>query len=406
MTKPALLGGPPAFDYPVPLARPARPPLEAVVARYEPSYESGMITNGRLVAELEGRVAERLGVAHVVAVSSCTSGLMLAAQALTAGSAPGSASGQGGRRAVLPSFTFAASAHAVAWAGLEPHFVECRPDTFAVDPEALPHALEGAALLVATHVFGAPCRPAEVLAPARAAGVPVLFDAAHALGATSGDRPVGGFGDAEVFSLTPTKIVVGGEGGLVATGDDELAAALRLGRDYANPGDYDSRFVGLNARLAEFNAALALCSLDELDDHLVRRRALAAEYRRGLAAVPGVACQLVDDADRSTFKDLTITVDAARFGTGRDEVVAALAAERVDTRRYFSPPVHRHLAYADLPARSLPVTDAVAGAVISLPIWRDLPVATVGRIVETIARIQAHADEIAARCPPPGREGS
>lgn len=392
MTKPALLGGPPAFDEPVPLARPARPPLAAVVARYEPSYASGMITNGRLVAELEGRVAERLGVAHVVAVASCTSGLMLAAQALSTSPAGEPAGG----RAVLPSFTFAASAHAVAWAGLDPHFVDCRRDTFAVDPEVLPDALDGATLLLGTHVFGAPCRPAEVVSRARAAGVPVLFDAAHALGATCGDRPVGGFGDAEVFSLTPTKIVVGGEGGLVATGSDELAEALRLGRDYANPGDYDSRFVGLNARMAEFNAALALCSLDELDEHLVRRRALAARYRDGLAEVPGVGCQVIDETDRSTFKDLTVTIDAARFGVGRDAVVAALAAEGVDTRRYFSPPVHRHRAYSHLPARALPVTDAVADAVISLPIWRDLPPGTVGRIVETLASIQAHAGEIAA----------
>ena len=97
------------------------------------------------------------------------------------------------------------------------------------------------------------------------AGIPVVFDAAHALGAIADGTPVGGFGDAEVFSLTPTKVLVAGEGGLVATRRRGLAKRLRIGRDYGNPGDYDTQFVGLNARMSEFHAAMALQSLEILD---------------------------------------------------------------------------------------------------------------------------------------------
>lgn len=378
MTTPALLGGDPAFPDRLPFARPARPPLDRVVARYQPSYDSGIITNGRLVRELEEAAAERLGVPHAVAVSSCTSGLILVARALAASG-----------RAVVPSFTFAASAHAVAWAGLEPAFVECDPETFMIDVDDAASQLDGASLVLATHVFGAPCDTGAV--EAAAAGVPVLFDAAHAFGATSGGRSVGGAGAAEVFSLTPTKIVVGGEGGIVATRRDDVAEAVRLGRDYANPGDYDTRFVGLNARLAEFNAAMALESLAQLDDHLARRRELARRYVEALSVVPGVRTQVVADGDESTFKDFTIRIDPDVYGLDVPLLAKGLSADGIDTRRYFFPPVHRHQAYAGVPPRDLPVTDEVSATVLSLPIWRDLPEDAVERVAGVIEALHRHA---------------
>src|SRR5260221_1432105 len=123
MSRPAIVGGDSAFPDGLPFVRPSVPDLERVVARFAPSYERGMLTNGPLVREFEERAAERLGVPHVVAVSSCTAGLMLVLRALDPGGP-----------VVLPSFTFSASAHAVAWNALEPRFVECNPASFQVDP--------------------------------------------------------------------------------------------------------------------------------------------------------------------------------------------------------------------------------------------------------------------------------
>jgi FlaA1/EpsC-like NDP-sugar epimerase/dTDP-4-amino-4,6-dideoxygalactose transaminase len=381
---PALLGGPPYFSQPLAFARPARPPLEAVWRRLKPSYDCGMLTNGPLVAELEDRIAERLGVPHVVAVSSCTSGLMLTLQALTEGR-PGPV--------VLPSFTFSASGHAVLWNGRVPQFVECDPLTFQIDVDHTADYLDGAAALMATHVFGAPCDPDSVVKVGQARGVPVVFDAAHALGAKSDGQPIGGFGDAEVFSLTPTKVLVAGEGGLVATRDASLAKSLRIGRDYGNPGDYDTRFAGLNARMSEFHAAMALESLELLEETLERRRKLAALYRELVDEVPGVRCQEVHGTDLSTYKDFTITVDD-EFGLRRDDLVAFLAAEGIETRNYFDPPVHRQQAYAGVERPDLPITDAVASSVVSLPIYHDLGEDDVVRIVDAIAGAHVHAAEI------------
>jgi dTDP-4-amino-4,6-dideoxygalactose transaminase len=387
MTRLALLGGEPAFASGLAFVQPARPPLEQVIARLRPSYDRGILTNGPLVREFETEVAARLDVSDVVAVSSCTAGLMLTIQALI----------RPGESVLMPSFTFAATAHAAAWAGGIPRFAECRTDDFLLDVDDAAERLDGSVAVVATHVFGAPCHPERVEALAGGRGVPVIFDAAHALGTVRGRRPVGGFGAAEVFSLSPTKVVVGGEGGLVTTNDGALADVIRTGRDYGNSGSYDSVFAGLNARLSELHAAMALESLRDLDDHLARRRRLVALYRAGLATVPGVRDQHLDPDDESTHKDFTIVVDEAHFGVDRDTLAAALRAEGIDTRCYFSPPVHRHTAYRTGSDDYLPRTDWLAARVISLPLWRDLEAATVEAVTEIVARVHHHAEEISAR---------
>lgn len=383
MTEPAILGGAPAFPDGLPFVRPPAPPLDRVVRRLEPSYERGLLTNGPLVRELEEAAADRLGARHAVAVASCTAGLMLVLRAL-----------EPAGPVLIAGFTFSATAHAVAWVGREPVFAECEPDTFQIDVHDARARADGIGAVLATHVFGAPCRPREVEALAAAAGVPVAFDAAHAFGARHGDRPIGGFGVAEVFSMSPTKPVVAGEGGIVATNEDAIAESLRMGRDYGNPGDYDTRFVGLNARMSELHAAVALESLADLDDHLATRRSLAALYTRLLGGLPGVAVQRVDEGDASTWKDFTIAVDAPAFGLGRDDLVAALRAEGVDTRCYFDPPVHLQQSHAR--GASLPVTEATARRVLSLPIYPALSASDVERICDAISRIHGSADRVAA----------
>jgi dTDP-4-amino-4,6-dideoxygalactose transaminase len=383
MTDLALLGGPPAFREGLPFVRPSVPPLERVVARLAPSYERGILTNGPLVRELEERAAVYLGADHVVAVGSCTAGLMLTLRALRL---------RGG--VLLPSFTFSAGPHAVAWNGLRPLFAECDSRSFQLDTADARARIDGAAALMPTHVFGAPCNPEEMERLAVESSVALVFDAAHALGARVADRAVGTFGDAEVFSLSPTKPLVAGEGGLVATGRDDVAETVRIGRDYGNPGDYDTRLIGLNARMSELHAALALESFERLDDHLAIRGELAAQYAAGIAQIRGLAPQHVEVDHRSTWKDFTIAIDEDEYGVPRDLVVAALWAEGVDTRCYFDPPVHQQRSHrSDV---SLPVTDRVAGSVVSLPLYRDLPDRAPERIVDCLARIQRDAGRLRA----------
>jgi dTDP-4-amino-4,6-dideoxygalactose transaminase len=370
----------PAFPRGLAFVRPPVPPLARVTARLETSYARGHLTNGPLVRELEATLAERLGVEHVVAVGSCTSGLMLTFRAL-APTGP----------VVLPSFTFSASAHAVAWVGARPRFVECDPATFLADLDDARPQVDGASALLITHIFGAPAAPEAWEKVAADAGIPLVFDAAHALGSRHRDRAVGGFGDAEVFSMSPTKPVIAGEGGIVATNRDDIAEVVRIGRDYGNPGDYDTRFVGLNARMSEFHAATALESLAGLDGHLATRVALAARYREQLQGIPGIRVQVLDADDRSTWKDFTIAVDAAELGHTRDDLVVALKAEGIDTRCYFDPPVHRQRSHASSADRPLPITDRVASEVVSLPLYPALDPGDVDRVASVIADVASSA---------------
>jgi dTDP-4-amino-4,6-dideoxygalactose transaminase len=380
----ALLGGAPAFPDGVPFVRPPAPDLARVTEILGSSWERGVLTNGTLVAELERRAAEILQVPHVVAVSSCTSGLMLAVRALDI-EGP----------VVMPSFTFSASAHAVAWNGASPRFAECDPASFQLSMADAAARLEGAGAVLATHVFGAPCSPKEVEDLARVAGVPVVFDAAHAFGAAHAGIPVGGFGDAEVFSLTPTKPLVAGEGGLVATKREDVAYRVRIGRDYANPGDYDTQFVGLNGRMSEMHAATALASLEQFEANQARRLQLVDRYCAGLGPIDGIRVQTLSATDRSSWKDFTIAVDEERFGIDRDTLRRILDAEGVDTRTYFDPPVHRQHAY-DGVFTDLPVTDGVSSRVMSLPVYPALSDEIVDEIVALIAAAHDKSDAVSA----------
>ena len=381
---PAILGGTAAFDTQLPFARPTLEDQSRVEKLIERSLSSGQLTDGPITRALEEAAADRFGVANCVAVSSCTTGLLLVLQALGVDGSVG-----------VPSFTFAATAHAIRWNGLEPHFLDCDPNTWCLTSETVEGQISA---LVAVHVSGVPCDVQRLEESASKLGAPLVFDSAHGAGASvstdSGLRPLGGFGLAEVFSLTPTKVLSGAEGGLVTTNDAALAEQIRVARNYGNPGDYDTRFPGLNGRLSELHAALALVAFDYLEERVEHRNRVADRYRALLGGVPGVGFQQVRQGDRSSYKDFTILV-TDEFGCSRDQVVAALDAEGVATRQYYSPPVHRQQAYADLPSRVLPVTEALGDQVISLPIWSHLPLGDVDRVADTIRRIQDHAELVA-----------
>lgn len=384
---PAILGGAAAFRPPLPFSRPTLEDGATVTRRLQEVLESGMLTDGPRTRLLEERVAETFGVAHCVAVSSCTVGLMLVIQALEVGGV-----------ALLPSFTFSATAHAVRWNGLPIAFADCHPETWCLAPGEV---YGNPALIVGVHVSGVPCDVEGLTKRAAESGAPLIFDAAHGAGslvALDGEtRPLGSFGTAEVFSLTPTKVLSGAEGGLITTDDAGLAEHLRIARNYGNPGDYDTRFPGLNARLSELHAVVALASLDHLEERVARRNEIADRYRRFLSEIPGVDFQDVSPGARSSYKDFTILIDPIGFGCTRDAVVLALQAEGIPTRPYYSPPVHQQAAYRDMEAPPLPVTDRLAEQVVSLPIWSHMPGQAVERVAEALSDIHLHADGVQER---------
>lgn len=380
-----IASGPPLER--IPLVRPRIADSGKVAGHIRKILETGILTNGPYVRAFEDRAARFLGVRHCIAVASCTSGLMLT---LRAAELRGDV--------IVPSFTFAATAHAVVWNGLRPVFADVDPRTLTLSPAAVEHAIgTRTCAILATHVYGTPCDIEGLDAVARANGLPLFFDAAHAFGSRHAGTPVGGFGNAEVFSLSPTKVLVSGEGGIVATNDGLLAERIRIGRDYGNPGDYDCLFVGLNARMSEVHAAIGLASLENLEERIAERNALARSYVEALSTFPGVTFAAVPDGDVSTYKDFTVLIEPEGFGIDADGLAAALSTEGIETKRYYDPPVHAMHAYRQLGGRNggLAVTELVSRRVLTLPLWSGMTEAHVGRVVEGFGRARISRSGVA-----------
>jgi dTDP-4-amino-4,6-dideoxygalactose transaminase len=376
---PAIAGGKPAFSRKVPILSPEGIGDFDVREEFEAVLQSKVLTNGTRVRAFEEAAAHYLGVPHCVAVSSCSAGLLLVLRAL----------GVRGE-VILPSFTFHVTAHAAVWNGLKPVFADCEPDTFCLSPASVREKLTPrSAAILAVHMYGHPADVEALEAIADQRGIALVFDAAHAFGSEYDSKRIGGFGTAEIFSFSPTKLLVAAEGGLIATRDEALAKLLRAGRNYGDAGNYDPDMVGINARMSELHAALALRGRPGIGARLHRRNEIRLRYERNLRSVPGLAFQRIRPRCSSTCKDFSILVDAAQFGAPRDWLVEALTRENIEVKRYFWPPVHRQRLYRNLwDGQTLPATDWISGRVISLPIYSALPDASVDRICDAIARAQ------------------
>jgi dTDP-4-amino-4,6-dideoxygalactose transaminase len=252
---PAVLDGAPIFPSKVSIVRPALPEMEDLANDMKGILSSGMVTKGRYLRQFEEAIQEHLHVKHAVAVSSCTTGLMLTYKALGL---------QGD--VVVPSFTFMATVSALIWCGLNPIFADVDGTTTNLDVQSARAAITpNTTAIVGVHNFGNPADVRELIDLAQEFHLKLIFDAAHGFGSLYQGAPLGPQGNANVFSSSPTKLLITGEGGIVATNDDDLAAAVRMGREYGNDGSYDSAFAGINARMSEFNALLGLYSLKRLD---------------------------------------------------------------------------------------------------------------------------------------------
>ena len=389
-------------EWAVPFMRPDLPSFASVAPGIEAILHGGILTKGAELRLLERDARTAVGTQHVVGVSSCTTGLMLVMRSLRSLAARQRGGCDAGAscplavprhdadavrdEVIVPSFIFLAAPAAIVWAGLRPVFVDVDPATFTVDPTAVAAAItRRTAAILACHTFGCPCDMDALQTIADGAGVPLLVDAAHGMGALRDGRQVGAGGLAQVFSLSPTKLVVAGEGGLVATSCDCLADMLRTGREYGNDGAYGCTEAGLNGRLPEISALVARASLARLDDVAARRRAVAAAYVAALEAC-GVRFQAIPDGCTSSWKDFCVSVEASRCGIDRDTLRRGLADRGIDTRAYYSPPCHRMEAFRHFfPADGhLPVTDRLADTLLALPMGGHVDADVAGRVATVI----------------------
>jgi dTDP-4-amino-4,6-dideoxygalactose transaminase len=370
----------------VPLIKPDLPDFALLEDGFREVLENGKVTNfGKYVSAFE-REAHSFLEAEVVTVSSGTAGLILALQA--SGLRPGD-------KVILPSFTFMATAQAVLYAGGVPVFADVDRDlTLSIeDLEGLLSQHKDVTTILAVHTFGLPARTDEIQAVVEKAArrrsrpISVLYDAAHAFGSERRGRRVGTFGDAEVFSLSATKVLVSVEGGIVSSRDAGLIERIRQMRNYGIEGRYNARSPGLNGKMSEFHALIGLHNLRRLPELIAERQRKARRYLDRVKT--HTDCDVLPwPADViHTHKDFTVLLPESQAHRRR-EIMADMKQRGVDTRAYFDPPLHEQDFFRRFADRWLPLTEAAARRVISLPFYTSISETEMDYVVRCLAEAQ------------------
>jgi dTDP-4-amino-4,6-dideoxygalactose transaminase len=362
---------------------------EELLAEAGAALASGWWSAGPRVEAFETAFAEFVGSPHAVACSNGTAALHLAL--LACGVGPGD-------EVVMPSLTFVASANVTRLLGADPVLCDIvGPDELNLDPESLAGVMtERTKAIVVVHYGGFACDMDAVREIAARAGVPVIEDAAHAPGASWRGQACGTLGTLGCFSFFANKNLPIGEGGMVVTGDAELAARLRLLRSHGmsrmtwdrhrgHAASYDVTLPGLNYRLDEFRAALGLVQLRRLPAQNAARARIADRYRHAFAGCPGVEVPFaLEDARRRSSNHLAVILVPA---DGRDELRARLGEAGIQTSVHY-PPIHAFSAYRR-PDAALPRTDAVAGRLLTLPLFGHMTDDQAEAVVEGVRSLLA-----------------
>ena len=352
----------------IPIARPDLGSEE--IAAVTEVLGSGMIAQGRKVAELESAWAEFVGVRHAVAMSNGTVALMSIFAGLGLGP---------GDEVITVSHTFAATANAILFTGATPVFVDIEPDTYLIDAKRIEAAITPRTRAICpVHLFGLVADMDMVRAIADRHGIAVVEDACQAHGATFRGRMAGSFGHG-AFSLYATKNMTTAEGGFVTTNDDTLADWLRLYRNQGMRARYQFEMLGYNFRMTDLAAAIGLAQLAKLPRNTARRQAIAGRYDEAFGELP-IGLPITPDGRTHVFHQYTLDV-----GGARDAIVEDLRAAGVGADIYYPIPVHRQSYIMERGLHAdLPVTDAAAARTLALPMFPGLTDAEQGQVIDAV----------------------
>ncbi len=315
---------------------------------------------GQYIQRFEGAFSEFCGVRWAVSCSTGTAALHLALLALGIGP---------GDEVILPTLTYIATANAITYCGARPVFVDSNPRTWNMDPTLLEAAVTSRSkAIVVVHLYGNPVNMDSVLRTARAQGLCVIEDAAQAHGAQYRGQRVGALGDLGTFSFYGSKILTTGQGGMVVTNNEELAARVRQLRSQGmDPGrPYWFPMVGYNYQMTNIAAAIGLAQLERVEWHLARRRQIAQQYRRQLEGTPGISFQVQESWARNAHWLVGIVLDEQAPIT-RDSLIVQLAEQGIETRPFFWP-MHTLPMYEGRAGGSLyPAAERLAARGLCLP---------------------------------------
>lgn len=362
---------------------------EADFAAVRSVLDSGWLVQGARVAEFEAALSDKVAQPHVVAVSSGTAALHLALAALDVGA---------GDLVIVPTYSWPATANAVELVGAQPIFVDIDPDTFCMSPEALRETLVRKSscrqvsrrikAVIVVHAFGLIVRMDDIAAICAEFGVPLIEDAACAIGSREQGRTLGAWGCMACLSFHPRKIVTTGEGGAIACSDAALADRLKRLRNHGQTPTSSGPIFdepGFNYRLTEMQAALGKSQLAKLDRLIGHRRSIAEAYRVKLASV-GVVPQRVPSGSETNFQSYVAMLPTpARARSVVDELKKRGVESSIGT--YHIPMTKYYSTRYGFIAGQFPHTDRVDASAVTLPLMPGMSEGAVGEVVSRLAEV-------------------
>jgi dTDP-4-amino-4,6-dideoxygalactose transaminase len=376
---------PEPFAEPVYVTRPLLPSLSDYTARLEAVWDAKWLTNnGAQHQALERALAEYLRAPNLSLFANGTLALLGACKVLAL---------EG--EVITTPFTFPATPHALAWAGLDPVFVDIEPHSMTIDPARIEEAITArTSAIVAVHVYGIPCAVEALAAIAARHRLKLIYDAAHAFGTILDGVPLCGFGDATMLSFHATKLFHTAEGGALIVRDAATKERVDLVKNFGIRSEFDVELEGINAKMSELSAALGLAVLPHLDVERTRRAAIAGIYDAEMADFSGISLPRPPASASHSLQYYVMRVDASRAGSTRDELYDRLKRFNVFARKYFHPLASDYACYRgpkSSAADRLPVARKVASEVLCLPLHGALAPEDARRICAMIGYCLRHS---------------
>lgn len=360
------------------VTRSSMPTFEEYCAEIQELWDSHWLTNmGVKHKQLQAELEKRLGVNHVTLY---TNGHLALENAIAALNLP-----KGGEVITTP-FTFVSTTHAIVRNGLVPVFCDVRPDDFTMDVSKIEALItDRTVAIVPVHVYGNLCDVEGIDRIAKRYGLRVIYDAAHAFGVRYKGVSSACFGDMSMFSFHATKVFNTIEGGCVCYGDDRWVQRLDDQKNFGIHGTEEVAYIGGNAKMNEFQAAMGICNLRHLDEEIAKRKQVVERYRQRLSGVPGIQLGAIQENVESNYAYFPVVFDDYRYT--RNEVFERLKAEDITARKYFYPLTNTMECYRDYPTADVeqtPVAQHLALRVLTLPLYADLQLEDVDRICDII----------------------
>ena len=359
------------------VTRSSMPPLDEYVDEIKDLWDSHWLTNaGSKHEELRRQLKGYMGVENIELFTNGHMALELALAAL------GLEKGE----VITSPFTFVSTTHAIVRSGLTPVFCDIDPENFTIDVQKAESLInERTAAILPIHVYGNVCDVEKIEDMAKKHGLKVIYDAAHTFGETYKGKGIGTYGDISCFSFHATKVYNTIEGGAACYDDPALGVKLAQMRDFGIVDEERTAYIGPNAKMHEFSAAMGICNLRHVDEEIEKRAKAASRYRERLEGVKGIQLNAIQKDVKSNYAYFPVVFDETGFGASRDDVCRALAESNISARKYFYPLTTMLECYKDrYDAADTPVAFKTSKRVLTLPMFADLSEGDVDRICDII----------------------